>query len=101
MSWQIWLLRGIGVILVVTVIVLARLPQTAAEPLPGLDREPRTATVMSVYSSDETDIVMVEYLDATGARGYNLDGVRLGGESGPVDPPRPGSPFLGTWRFEE
>lgn len=66
MSWQIWLLIGSGVILVVTVVVLARLARTTAGPLPGLDQEPRTATVTSVHSADETDIVMVEYLDATG-----------------------------------
>ncbi|MGO2095977.1 MAG: hypothetical protein ACTH2J_02285 [Candidatus Microbacterium stercoravium] len=34
--------------------------------------------------------------------GYKLDGVRLGGESGPVTP-GPGSPFLrqdGKWTFD-
>lgn len=47
-------------------------------------------------------VFLTEAHDEVWRSGYVLDGVRIGGESGPVKP-GPGSPFLkgtGKWRFE-
>ncbi|MFB8765853.1 hypothetical protein [Nocardiopsis alba] len=147
MGWEVVLCVLLGVVLVATATTLIGLARTTSAPLPALDRSPRTGTVTSIHTSDETEIVMVEYVDPAGERhtagladlvhdswmdrfvlgsrwqvyvfrepgprvflaeahddvvrrGYNLDGVRLGGESGPVHPPRPGNLLL-KWRFEE
>jgi len=56
-------------------------------------REPRLA---------DTVVFLTEAHEEVWRDGYKLDGVRLGGEGGPVKP-GPGSPFLGeesAWRFE-
>lgn len=47
-------------------------------------------------------VMLTEVHDDVWRNGYKLDGVRLGGESGPVTP-GPGSPFLrqdGKWTFD-
>lgn len=57
-------------------------------------RDPELANIV-VFLTEEHDNVW--------RQGYKLDGVRLGGESGPLKP-GPGSPFLregSKWKFEE
>lgn len=61
-----------------------------------------------VYAFRDPDLANVvvfltEVHDEIWRQGYKLDGVRLGGESGPVKP-GPGSPFLregSKWKFDE
>lgn len=51
----------------------------------------------------ESVVFLTERHDEVWRSGYKLDGVRLGGESGPVHPVGPGSPFFredGKWTFE-
>ncbi|MBA0051374.1 hypothetical protein E0L36_10880 [Streptomyces sp. AJS327] len=51
------------------------------------------------FREPSTRVFLTEAHEEVVRLGYNLDGVRLGGESGPV-PVGPGSPFLhGKWRF--
>ncbi|MFI6346409.1 hypothetical protein [Streptomyces sp. NPDC050560] len=51
----------------------------------------------------DTVVFLTEAHDDIWRKGYKLNGVRLGGESGPVTPPGPGSPFFradSKWVFE-
>ncbi|MFI9629946.1 hypothetical protein [Streptomyces sp. NPDC052042] len=62
---------------------------------------PGTQWQVYAFRQPSTRAFLTEAHDDVVRRGYNLDGVRLGGESGPVRT-GPGSPFLhGNWRFAE
>lgn len=147
MTGEVWLVTGVAVVVVASLVFFIWLARIRSRPLPALDRTPRSATVRHISTVDESEVVWVEY-DLDGVRrtagladlihhswidrfepgttwqiyafrdagsrvllaeahddvvrrGYNLDGVRIGGESGPA-PVGPGSPFLhGRRRFED